>query len=80
MNFELSEDIKLLKEGIRDFVDHEVEPQAMLIEETNEIPASIMEKSKEMGLFGLSIPEEYGGLGLDMVGKCAILEEVGRTH
>lgn len=79
MNFELSEDIKLLKEGIRDFVDKEVEPQAMLIEETNEIPASIMEKSKEMGLFGLSIPEEYGGLGLSMVGKCAILEEVGRT-
>lgn len=79
MNFELSEDIKLLKEGIRDFVDNEVEPQAMLIEESNEIPASIMDKSKEMGLFGLSIPEEYGGLGLDMVGKCAILEEVGRT-
>ena len=79
MNFELSEDIKLLKEGIRDFVDNEVDPQAMLIEETNEIPASIMDKTKEMGLFGLSIPEEYGGLGLDMVGKCAILEEVGRT-
>ena len=79
MNFELSEDIKLLKEGIRDFIDNEVDPQAMLIEETNEIPASIMDKTKEMGLFGLSIPEEYGGLGLDMVGKCAILEEVGRT-
>lgn len=79
MNFELSEDIKLLKEGIRDFIDNEVDSQAMLIEETNEIPASIMEKTKEMGLFGLSIPEEYGGLGLDMVGKCAILEEVGRT-
>ena len=79
MNFELSEDIKLLKEGIRDFIDNEVDPQAMLIEETNKIPASIMEKTKEMGLFGLSIPEEYGGLGLDMVGKCAIYEEVGRT-
>ena len=37
-------------------------------------------KSKEMGLFGLSIPEEYGGLGLDMVGKCAIYEELGKTH
>ena len=34
---------------------------------------------RKWDLFGLSIPEEYGGLGLDMVGKCAILEEVGRT-
>lgn len=80
MNFELSEDIKALKAGIRDFIDNEVEPQAMLIEESNEIPADIMTKAKEIGLFALSIPEEYGGLGLDMVGKAAILEEAGRTH
>lgn len=39
-----------------------------------------MEKSKEIGLFALSVPESYGGLGLSMVGKCAILEEIGRTH
>ncbi|GAB6255310.1 MULTISPECIES: acyl-CoA dehydrogenase family protein [Peribacillus] len=80
MNFELTEDVKLLKQGIRNFIDNEVDPQAMLIEESNEIPGSIMEKSKQMGLFGLHIPEEYGGLGLDMVGKCAALEELGRTH
>jgi len=80
MNFELSEDIKSLKQGIRDFIDHEVDPKAMLIEETNEIPEEIMEKSKRMGLFALSVPEEYGGLGLSMVGKCAVLEELGRTH
>ncbi|WP_085992225.1 acyl-CoA dehydrogenase family protein [Oceanobacillus senegalensis] len=80
MNFELSEDIQSLKEGIRDFIDHEVEPYAMEIEEMNEIPERIMEKTKQMGLFALSVPEEYGGLGLSMVGKCAILEEIGRTH
>src|SRR5699024_4618151 len=38
------------------------------------------QQSKDMGLFSLGIPEEYGGLGLDMVGKCAIYEEVGKTH
>ncbi len=80
MNFELSEDIKDLKAGIRDFIENEVEPQAMLIEVNNEIPAGIMKKAKEIGLFGLSVPEEYGGLGLSMVGKAAILEELGRTH
>ncbi|UJL45485.1 acyl-CoA dehydrogenase family protein [Virgibacillus sp. NKC19-16] len=80
MNFELPEDIKSLKKGIRDFIDNEVEPRAMEIEENDQIPEDVMQKSKEMGLFGLSIPEEYGGLGIDMVGKCAVLEELGRTH
>ncbi|MFE5430321.1 acyl-CoA dehydrogenase family protein [Peribacillus simplex] len=80
MNFELSDEIKSLKRGIREFIDNEVDPHAMLIEESNEIPASIMEKSKKMGLFALSVPEAYGGLGLSMVGKCAVLEELGRTH
>lgn len=36
--------------------------------------------SKELGLFGWSIPEEYGGLGINMVGKCALYEEIGETH
>lgn len=75
----LTKDIQQLKQGIRDFIENEVEPHASLIEETDEIPQDILEKSKEMGLFALSIPEEYGGLGIGMVGKCAILEEVGRT-
>ena len=69
----ITKDIQYLKQGIREFIDNEVEPKAMIIEETNEIPQDIMEKSKEMGLFALSIPEEYGGLGIGMVGKCARL-------
>src|SRR4051812_50194812 len=62
----LTRDIQHLKQGIREFIDNEVEPHAMLIEETNEIPQRIMEKSKQMGLFALSIPEEYGGVGFDL--------------
>lgn len=80
MDFKLSEDIVFLSEVVRKFVKEEVEPVAMEIEENNHIPEKIVEMSKEMGLFGLSIPEEYGGLGLDMVGKCAIYEELGKTH
>ncbi|MDF2681772.1 MAG: acyl-CoA dehydrogenase [Brevibacillus sp.] len=80
MDFTLSEDIELLRKVVRDFVLNEVEQVAMEIEEKDEIPEHIVEMSKEMGLFGLSIPEEYGGLGLDMVGKCAIYEELGKTH
>lgn len=80
MSLLLSDEILELKQGIRDFIDNEVEPFAMEIEETNDIPDRIMKKSKEMGLFALSVPEQYGGLGLSMLAKCAVLEEVGRTH
>ncbi len=80
MNFELDEDIQFLKRNVRDFVQNEVEKVAMQIEEENKIPEHIVEMSKEMGLFGLSIPEEYGGLGIGMIGKCALYEEIGATH
>jgi len=80
MDFRFSEEIELLRKTVRDFVQTEVEAVAMEIEEKDEIPEHIVQMSKDMGLFGLSIPEEYGGLGLDMVGKCAIYEELGKTH
>ncbi|RNF40207.1 acyl-CoA dehydrogenase family protein [Planococcus salinus] len=80
MNFSFSEDIESIRKGVRKFIREEVEPVAMEIEKNDEVPENIIEMSKEMGLFGLSIPEEYGGLGLDMVGKCAVYEEIGKTH
>ena len=80
MDFSFSEDIEFLRSNVRKFVRDVVEPRAMEIEEKDHIPDDIVAKSKEMGLFSLSIPEEYGGLGLDMVGKCALYEELGKTH
>ncbi|MDQ0483217.1 acyl-CoA dehydrogenase family protein [Guptibacillus hwajinpoensis] len=80
MDFQLDEEIAFLKTTIRNFVQNEVEKVAMTIEKEDRIPERIIEMSKEMGLFGLSIPEEYGGLGIGMVGKCAIYEELGKTH
>jgi acyl-CoA dehydrogenase len=80
MNFEFDEDILFLKKNVRDFIQTEVEAVAMQIEEDNQIPEKIIQLSREMGLFGLSIPEQYGGLGIGMVGKCALYEEIGQTH
>ncbi|MCB7070534.1 acyl-CoA dehydrogenase family protein [Caldibacillus sp. 210928-DFI.2.22] len=80
MDFQLDEDILLLKENVRDFIQKEVEAVAEQIEADDKIPQHIIEMSKELGLFGLSIPEKYGGLGIEMVGKCAIYEEIGQTH
>lgn len=80
MEFKLSEYTVELKKMLNKFIQTEVDPFAMDIEKNNEIPKNIINRSKEMGLFGLSIPEQYGGLGLDMVSKCALLEEIGKTH
>ncbi len=79
MDFSFDEDLLLMARTVKDFVDNEVDPVAHLIDENDRIPDEIIKKSKEMGLFGLSIPEEYGGAGIGMVGKCLIYEQVGRT-
>jgi acyl-CoA dehydrogenase len=80
VNFDFDEDLLVLKRNVRDFIQSEVEPVAMQIEEEDKIPEKIIQLSREMGLFGLSIPEEYGGLGIGMVEKCALYEEIGQTH
>jgi acyl-CoA dehydrogenase len=80
MDFKISAELEEMRKMVRDFVDNTVDPLADQIEREDKIPDHIMQMSKEIGLFGLSIPEEYGGLGIGMVGKCAIYEEVGRTH
>ncbi len=80
MDFEFTEELEELCKIVRQFVTNEVEKAAMEIEEKDEIPVRIIEMSKNLGLFGISIPTEYGGLGLCMVEKCAIYEELGKTH
>lgn len=74
-----NEELTFMKASVRDFVDTEVDAVADQIEREDQVPESIIKMSQEMGLFGLSIPEQYGGLGLSMVGKCHIYEELGRT-
>ena len=75
----LSQEVRLLCNEVRRFVEKEVEPRARWIEENDAIPDELMQKAREIGLFGLTIPEEYGGSGLDLAGKCAIEEELGRS-
>lgn len=79
MDFQLPPDLLEMKKSIRDFIDNVVDPLADQIDREDRIPEHLMKMSKEMGLFGLSIPAEYGGTGIDMVGKCSLFEEIGRT-
>lgn len=80
MNFDFSPELMAFRALVRKFVRDKVEPRANQIEEDNAIPEELVTMCKDMGLFGISIPEEYGGLGLDMVGKCGIIEELAKTH
>lgn len=80
VDFRLPEEIEQIRHVVREFVESEVEPVAEQIEREDRIPEAVLDKAKELGLFGLSIPEEYGGVGLSMVGKTAVLEELGKTH
>jgi acyl-CoA dehydrogenase len=76
----LSQEVRLLCDEVRRFIRDEVDPRSRWIEEHDAMPEDLLQKAREMGLFGLTIPEEYGGSGLDLAGKCAIEEEMGKTN
>jgi acyl-CoA dehydrogenase len=79
LNFELPEDLKVLKRSLRDFVERELWPLTDQVEESDEIPKPVIDKMREMGLFGLPFAEEYGGAGIGELGYCVALEEFGRA-
>nr|WP_315458285.1 acyl-CoA dehydrogenase family protein [uncultured Sphingorhabdus sp.] len=68
-----------LVDHVRRFVTERLRPLEGDIETADAIPADIVEEMKAMGLFGLSIAEEYGGIGLNMTEECRIAIELGRT-
>jgi alkylation response protein AidB-like acyl-CoA dehydrogenase len=63
---------------VRDFVDKEIIPVATELEHKDEYPAQIVEGMKQLGLFGLTIPEEYGGLGESLLTYALVVEEIAR--
>ncbi|MEM5017601.1 acyl-CoA dehydrogenase family protein [Metabacillus indicus] len=80
MQATVTPEIEQMRKMVRSFVDQEVEPYAQQIEDEDRIPDHLVEQAKDLGLFGISIPEEYGGIGLNAVGKAVVLEQLGHTH
>jgi acyl-CoA dehydrogenase len=78
MNFTFTEEQQMLRETIRKFTEKDVKPVARQIDEEKKIPQDLLEKSKELGLYGLLIPEEYGGIGVGDMGYCIASEEIAR--
>ncbi len=69
----------LLEEGVRRFIKEVLIPREEEVAETDQIPADVVTQMKEIGLFGLSLPEEYGGLGVTMEEEVRIAFELGQT-
>src|SRR6266851_465142 len=75
---EKTDEQKAMTEMVRQFADEQIIPNAEHYDHEDEFPGPIVEKMKELGLFGVTIPEEYGGLGLDLTTYAMIVEELSR--
>lgn len=73
------ETFQLLMDSVQRFVRDRLVPAEDHVEEHDEVPADIVADMKELGLFGLSIPEAYGGIGLSMAQECDVACELGQT-
>ena len=77
---QLTPEVQSLCDELRRFLVKEVDPRSHWIEENDAIPDDLVQKARELGLFGLTIPEQYGGIGLNLAGKCAVEEVMGQTN
>ena len=78
MDFELTPEQQMLKDTVARFVDREVIPLAPEIDEKERFPAEHFKAMAEMGLFGITIPEAYGGSGSDFLSCVLVMEELSR--
>jgi alkylation response protein AidB-like acyl-CoA dehydrogenase len=76
--YEKTDEQKAIIEMVRQFVDEQIIPKAEHYDSADEFPEPIVEQMKELGLFGVTIPEEYGGMGLDLTTYTMIVEELSR--
>src|SRR4051794_3724506 len=78
MDFDLTDEQRLIQETVRDFVDERVMPNAVENDIEHRLDMSVIEGMAELGLLGIVVPEEYGGAGLDFVAEALACEEIER--
>src|SRR3982751_4261739 len=80
MNFELNEEQQQIKYSVREFAESEIRPHVMEWDETQHFPDELRPKLAELGLLGVTFPEQYGGAGMGYVEYATIIEEIARVH
>ncbi len=79
MDFDLSETQEVTRKSVRDFAEREIVPESARFDESQEFPSDWAKKMGELGLLGVSVPEKYGGAGLDTVCYAITIEELARA-
>jgi acyl-CoA dehydrogenase len=80
VDFLIPDELQLLRDAVRDFVYKEAIPLESQIEKEDRVPEALLEQMRDMGLFGITIPVEYGGIGIGPFGYTLINEEIGKAH
>lgn len=78
MDFELTDEQQMFQDVLRSFVSEHIKPVVREYEREGRYPSEIVAKMAEMGLFGITVPAEFGGLGLDVVSMSLVFEEISR--
>ena len=79
LNFDLGEDIDMLRDSVWQFAAKEIAPRAAEIDRVNEFPADLWRKFGDMGLLGMSVEEEYGGTQMGYLAHIVAMEEISRA-
>jgi alkylation response protein AidB-like acyl-CoA dehydrogenase len=79
MDFALTEEQLLIRETARTFCDREIVPHAREWDRTERMDRGIVAQLADVGFLGCALPEEYGGMGLDTISYCLVMEELGRA-
>ena len=79
MVFELTEEQRMIQEMARNVAQKEVLPKAAELDETGRFPGDLVRQMAELGLMGITVPEEYGGAGMDNICYAIAIEEIARA-
>ena len=80
MDLAVTEEFRQLLSRISDFVKNTLEPISLQVETEEKIPEEIVAAIRKLGLFGMPVPKEYGGLGLTAVEEMLVYEEITKTN
>ena len=79
MRFDLGEEIGALRDMVHTWAQERVKPLATEVDRGNEFPAALWRELGELGLLGITVPEEYGGAGMGYLAHCVAVEELARA-
>ena len=79
LNFQLGEDIDALRDAVREFAQSEIAPRAAEIDRSDQFPMDVWRKFGELGVLGITVPEQYGGADMGYLAHMVAMEEISRA-